>query len=241
LITQLKEITFTDLPIMHLTIFISTALTALTILTTNALTISPNTTQKPLRVGILYENTPMSDLIGLDFLGVQTPEIVDMIALTDPIYEKMKPYTTPMEFLYISSSMEATFTTSKALVKPTHTYANAPRDLDILVLGGPNPASVADASLAFLREASLETKFILTVCTGGMWLAKSGVLDGKKATTNRMTLANAAKLWPEVKWTDQRWVVEDGHSEGAQIWTAGGAGCGKSCAGGRRATVLTGV
>jgi putative intracellular protease/amidase len=216
LITQLKEITFTDLPIMHLTIFISTALTALTILTTNALTISPNTTQKPLRVGILYENTPMSDLIGLDFLGVQTPEIVDMIALTDPIYEKMKPYT-------------------------THTYANAPRDLDILVLGGPNPASVADASLAFLREASLETKFILTVCTGGMWLAKSGVLDGKKATTNRMTLANAAKLWPEVKWTDQRWVVEDGHSEGAQIWTAGGAGCGKSCAGGRRATVLTGV
>lgn len=87
-----------------------------------------------------------------------------------------------------------------------------------------------DASLEYLREAAKQTKTILTTCTGAMWLAKSGVLDGKKATTNRLGLEGAKTMWPEVEWVDQRWVVETGVSEGAEIWTAGGAGCGKSLA-----------
>jgi putative intracellular protease/amidase len=212
---------------MHLSTF---ALAALTLSTTSsALTLPTNSTQKPLRIGIFYEHTQMSDLIGLDFLSAQTPEVTAIKAQNNPIFEQLMPYATPMEFLYISSSLDAAWTTPKTFVKPTHTYATAPRDLDILVIGGPDPAAVADESLVFLREASKETKVIMTVCTGGMWLAKSGVLDGKRATTNRGTLANAAKLWPEVKWADQRWVVEDGHFEGAQIWTAGGAGCGEFC------------
>jgi putative intracellular protease/amidase len=216
---------------MYFPTLISSALcAALTLSTTSSALILPtNSTQKPLRIGILYEHTQMSDLIGLDFLSAQTPEVTAIKAQNNPIFEQLMPYATPMEFLYISSSLDAAWTTPKMFVKPTHTYATAPRDLDILVIGGPDPAAVADESLVFLREASKETKVIMTVCTGGMWLAKSGVLDGKKATTNRGTLANAAKLWPEVKWADQRWVVEDGHFEGAQIWTAGGAGCGESC------------
>jgi transcriptional regulator GlxA family with amidase domain len=133
-----------------------------------------------------------------------------------------------MEFLYISSSLDLAWTTPEMYVKPTHTYENAPRDLDILLLGGPNPATVKEESLAFLREASTRTKTILTTCTGAMWLAKSGVLDGKKATTNRVMLDIAKAMFPNVEWLDQRWVVEKGNFEGAQIWTAGGAGCGKS-------------
>jgi putative intracellular protease/amidase len=72
----------------------------------------------------------------------------------------------------------------------------------------------------------VKTKTILTTCVGAMWLAKSGVLDGKRATTNRVVLGSASKM-SKVNWLDQRWVIEDGHFEGAQIWTAGGAGCGK--------------
>lgn len=113
-------------------------------------------------------------------------------------------------------------------VQPTHTYETAPRDLDILVIGGPNPGTVPEASLTFLREAAKQTKIILTTCTGGMWLAKSGVLDGKKATTNRQALEVSKQFFPKVEWLDQRWVIEDGLFEGAKIWTGGGAGCGES-------------
>jgi transcriptional regulator GlxA family with amidase domain len=60
-----------------------------------------------------------------------------------------------------------------------------------------------------------------------LWLAKSGVLNGKKATTNRVMLDIAKKMFPKVEWLDQRWVVEEGKFEGAQLWTAGGAGCGE--------------
>lgn len=168
----------------------------------------------------------MIDLAGLDILGNLTPYTIDIVSTIQPDFEPLKQFAVPMEFLYISSSINLARTTPEMHIKPTHTYTNAPRDLDILLLGGPDPVNVKQESLVFLREASKQTKVILTTCTGAMWLAKAGLLDGKKATTNRILLNAANQMMPQVEWLDQRWVVEKGHFEGAQIWTSGGAGCG---------------
>jgi putative intracellular protease/amidase len=185
-------------------------------------------TAKPLRIGVLYEETQMADLAGVDIIGNCSAKNVEMVSeLMPTVLEPLKPFAIPMEFLYISSSLDPAWTTPEMYVRPTHTYATAPRDLDIILIGGPNPATVADESLVFLREAAKQTKTILTTCTGGMWLAKAGVLDGKKATTNRMLIGTAKQAFPKVEWLDQRWVIGEGHFEGAQIWTAGGAGCGE--------------
>jgi transcriptional regulator GlxA family with amidase domain len=189
---------------------------------------STNDTKTPLRVGVLYEETQMTDLAGLDLLGNLTPQTINLVAEIVPEISVLKQYAVPMSFLYISSSMEPARCTPDMYVQPTHTYENAPRDLDILLLGGPNPMTVKEESLVFLKEASKKTKAILTTCTGAMWLARSGVLDGKKATTNRVTLGAARKMAPGVEWVDQRWMVDEGCFEGAQIWTSGGAGCGES-------------
>jgi transcriptional regulator GlxA family with amidase domain len=186
-----------------------------------------NGTQKPLRVGVLYEETQMTDLVGLDLLGNFTPQTINLMCELVPEYTVFKQHAIPMEFLYISSSMKLARTTPDMYVRPTHTYENAPRDLDILLVGGPNPLTVKERSLSFLREASKQTNVILTTCTGSLWLARSGVLDGKKSTTSRAALGAAKMMAPAVEWLDQRWVVNEGHFEGAQIWTAGGAGCGK--------------
>jgi hypothetical protein len=216
---------------MHPATSIFSGLSALGMLsmptTTSALaTRPPNSVQKPLRVGVLYENVQLSDIVGLDLFGHQTPEIMALNIALNPALQPLMNLTTPMEFLYISSSLDVAWATPKMWIKPTHTYANAPRDLDVLVLGGPDYNTVADASLEFLR-AHKDTKTIMTTCTGAVWLAKSGVLDGKNATTNRGVLAVAKELYPKVQWLDQRWVIDDGHVEGSQIWTAGGAGCGE--------------
>lgn len=185
-------------------------------------------TQTPIRIGVLYEETQMTDLAGVDILGNMSSKTFEMVSQLMPALAKLAPLASPMQFLYISSSLEPTWTTPEMYVRPTHTYDSAPRDLDIILLGGPNPAKVPEASLKFLKEASEKTKVILTTCTGGMWLARSGVLNGKKATTNRILLETAKQTFPDVEWQDQRWVVEKGHFEGAQIWTAGGAGCGRA-------------
>ena len=185
-----------------------------------------NTTQKPLRIGVFFEEVQMFDLAGLDIFGSQTPEMMAMSVSLDASFEPLMAHTTPMEFLYIASG-ETSLVTSKMPVKPTHTYENAPRDLDILLIGGPDPATVSPANLEFLQEASLKTKVIMTTCTGTVWLAKSGVFDGKQATTNRAMIPLAKTMAPNVEWVDQRWVIEKGHFEGAEIWTAGAAGCGK--------------
>jgi transcriptional regulator GlxA family with amidase domain len=184
-------------------------------------------TSKPLRIGVLYEQTQMTDLAGLDVLGNISSKAVDMVKEVIPAFVPLVPFATPMEFLYIASSLEPVWTTPEMYVRPTHTYKNAPRDLDIIMIGGPNPATVPEESLVFLEEAAKQTKVILTTCSGGMWLARAGVLDGKKATTNRILLETAKQLFPKVEWSDQRWVTDMGLFEGAQIWTAGGAGCGE--------------
>ncbi|KAF2107872.1 DJ-1/PfpI family protein [Lophiotrema nucula] len=185
-----------------------------------------STEKKPLRIGVLYENTQMTDLAGLDIIGSMSSKTIDLISGIEPKFEKYKSIATPMEFLYISSTLEPAWTTPEMWVRPTHTYKDAPRDLDFILLGGPDPSKVHPESLEFLREASKQTKVIFTTCTGGMWLAASGVLDGKKATTNRFLIEKSKEFWPNVEWQDQRWVVDAGHFEGAEIWTGGGAGCG---------------
>jgi hypothetical protein len=211
---------------MHLTNLFHSALVASYVCSASSLP-AANDTKIPLRIGVLYEEVQLSDLAGLDLLGQQTPEIMAVNANITPALEPFMHLATPMKFLYISSSLNDTTITPTLYVQPTHTYDDAPRDLDILYIGGPNPNTVDERSLSFMREASKRTKVILTTCTGAMWLAKSGVLNGKKATTNRSTLDFAKKSWPNVQWQDQRWVIEDGHFDGAKIWTSGGAGCGQ--------------
>ena len=188
---------------------------------------SQSTPPTPLRIGVLFEDVQLTDLAGLDILGSLTPKIMDTVSSILPSLLPLRPLAIPMDFLYISSSLALAPTTPSMQVQPTHTYTDAPRDLDILFIGGPDPTNISEESLVFVREASEQTKVVMTTCTGALWLARAGVLDGKKATTNRVMLEPAEKMMPDVEWVDQRWVVEEGLFKGVQIWTSGGAGCGE--------------
>ena len=188
---------------------------------------SQTTPPTPLRIGVLFEDVQLTDLAGLDILGSLTPKIIDTVSSILPSLLPLRPLAIPMDFLYISSSLALAPTTPSMQVQPTHTYTDAPRDLDVLFIGGPDPTNISEESLAFVREASEQTKVVMTTCTGALWLARAGVLDGKRATTNRVLLGPAREMVPHVEWVDQRWVVEEGLFEGARIWTSGGAGCGE--------------
>jgi len=174
----------------------------------------------PLQVGVMLEEVQLADIACVDLLGSMSSSLRDVLG--DFATPDLAAHAADMKFYYISSTLEPTNMTPSVKVIPTITYDDAPRDLDILLIGGPMPSHRPAAADKFMKEVAKETKNILTTCTGAMWLASSGLLDGKKATTNRMFLGMAKQMYPNVEWLDQRWVAD------GQIWTAGGAFAGKS-------------
>lgn len=179
----------------------------------------------PLKIGILYENCQLSDVTCMDLLGNCSTEYIK--AAAEFGFGYLLPLAIDMEFLYISSSTEPAMMTPSLKCVPTHTYDNAPRDLDILLVGGPPLSSRPEGSLRYIKEVceDKKEKAVMSTCVGGLWMADAGVLKGIKATTNRGALTAARQFHPNVDWVDQRWVVT--HSGHLDFWTSGGAGAGK--------------
>jgi putative intracellular protease/amidase len=62
-----------------------------------------------------------------------------------------------------------------------------------------------------LTEAAKSADYILTVCTGSALLAKTYLLDGKKATTNKRSFEWTASLNSKVDWQKSARWVSDGN------------------------------
>jgi len=64
--------------------------------------------------------------------------------------------------------------------------------------------------LEWIAEASENAEFSLTVCTGSALLARSGCLDGRRATTNKSAFSWVSEQGPNVLWQRKARWVEDG-------------------------------
>jgi len=63
--------------------------------------------------------------------------------------------------------------------------------------------------LDWLRIRSADAAIVTSVCTGAALLARSGLLDGLRATTNKRAFAWVVSQGPAVNWIKQaRWVEE---------------------------------
>lgn len=86
-------------------------------------------------------------------------------------------------------------------------------DFDVLfVPGGAGTRREVGNSvlLDWIARSSERAEYTLSICTGAGLLAKAGVLDGKRATTNKMAFHWVAEQGPNVHWVrEARW-VEDG-------------------------------
>ena len=64
--------------------------------------------------------------------------------------------------------------------------------------------------LDWLKERSQQAELVASVCTGSALLAKAGVLDGIRATSNKLAFAWTASQSEKVQWQQQARWVEDG-------------------------------
>jgi putative intracellular protease/amidase len=93
-----------------------------------------------------------------------------------------------------------------------------PGPLDVILIpGGGGTRQNVTREIAFVKEVYPHLKSLITVCTGSTIAARAGVLDGKRATTNKMSWTWATSFGKDVKYqTHARW-VQDGN-----LWTGSG-------------------
>ncbi|WP_146348031.1 DJ-1/PfpI family protein [Falsiphaeobacter marinintestinus] len=97
-------------------------------------------------------------------------------------------------------------------VVPDRVFADG-ADYDILLVpGGMGTRREIENTvmLDWLRQASAQADLVTSVCTGSVLLAKAGILDGRKATTNKRAYDWVSGQSDQVDWQrSARW-VEDG-------------------------------
>jgi transcriptional regulator GlxA family with amidase domain len=93
-----------------------------------------------------------------------------------------------------------------------HTFENAPPWDILIVPGGFGTRSLVkdDAFLQSLAQASERSAVTATVCTGSALLARTGRLDGRPATSNKIAWDWVVEQGPRVKWQRRARWVDDG-------------------------------
>ena len=85
--------------------------------------------------------------------------------------------------------------------------------LDVLLVPGGvgTRAGVRNPSLlAWIAERSAEADCVMSVCTGSALLARAGVLDGHRATSNKVAFEWVREQGPRVEWVETARWVQDG-------------------------------
>ncbi|KAI1648347.1 class I glutamine amidotransferase-like protein [Daldinia loculata] len=139
---------------------------------------SPSSHGHPTRFAVaLYPGFQALDVFGpLDILNMLSkirPLSLEILSTTlDPV-----PTLTP----------SSGHSTGQSVV-PTRTYADGVDDIQVLLVpggfGSRDPANVAPV-VEYVRAAYPRLRYLLTVCTGSAVVATSGVLDGRRATSNK--------------------------------------------------------
>ncbi|KAI0849998.1 class I glutamine amidotransferase-like protein [Daldinia vernicosa] len=158
---------------------------------------------------------------GFQALDVFGPlDILNMLSKIRPLSLQVLSATLDPVLTQTSSSGHSTGQS----VVPTRTYADSVDDTEVLLVpggfGSRDPANVAPV-VEYVRAAYPRLRYLLTVCTGSAVVATSGVLDGRRATSNKIAWEWATAQGPRVNWVRQaRWVTD------GNIWTSSGVSAG---------------
>ncbi|WP_367104038.1 DJ-1/PfpI family protein [uncultured Psychrobacter sp.] len=97
----------------------------------------------------------------------------------------------------------------------------------LLIVGGMGTRQVIEDKLFLqtLTDLADQADWVLSVCTGSALLAKAGILDNRRATSNKLSWQWIISQSDKVHWVKQaRWVVDD------KFYTSSGVSAGMDMA-----------
>ncbi|KAH8878538.1 class I glutamine amidotransferase-like protein [Thozetella sp. PMI_491] len=185
-------------------------------------------TTNPLRIAyLLFPALTALDMFGplnaLNLLSINYPMTLSLVStdlkpisidrtIIDGVYQGMPTWASP------------SFT---EFVLPTHTLDDAPEADVILVPGGAGTRNInyTQPHVDWLRTRMSDPalQYMMTVCTGSSLLARTGMIAGKNATTNKAAFnwVKTVEHAEDVNWIAKaRWVVD------GNVWTSSGVSAG---------------
>lgn len=149
----------------------------------------------------------------MDFAGPW--EVFQDVMLIPPGKTMHDEHAMPFTLYTVSDSTDPVSSTDGAKVIPAYSFANAPKP-DIVVIGA--QSSNSPALFEWLRKQAADKATLMSVCTGASKLARSHLIDGKKATTHHLYIDQFKQQFPDVEWQKSRRYVRSADN----IYTAGG-------------------
>jgi len=175
---------------------------------------------------LIYGQTNMQDLTHMKTLA----------AFVFPGFETLD-YFGPMEMLGSMSEELKIITVGKnlELVPSVHGQRimvdqtiSETSEYDLLFIPGGDAAleeAKDDVLMQWITDASNHADRVMAVCTGTVLLGMTGVLDGRRATTNKLDFNATVPLAPNVDWVKEARWVEDG-----KFFTSSGVSAGMDMA-----------
>ncbi|OAA73809.1 ThiJ/PfpI family protein [Cordyceps fumosorosea ARSEF 2679] len=158
---------------------------------------------------------------GFQLLDAAGP--LDVLAMLSPLVPGIEVVILAQTLAPVTSRTKRPGSVGQEIV-PTHTFDTAPDDIEVLLIPGGGGTRDHDGTQALVDYAAKtfpKLRYFLTVCTGAALAVRAGLLDGRRATTNKLAFDWVASLGPKVNWVRHARWVSDGN-----IWTSSGISAG---------------
>jgi transcriptional regulator GlxA family with amidase domain len=133
-----------------------------------------------------------------------------------------KDMVMPFHQYTVAESKAPLRTDSGLTVVPDYTFETAPQPKIVVI---PAQGKAPQAMLQWISKASAGTDVTMSVCVGAFTLAKTGLLDGKSATTHHSAYKRFADEFPKTHLVRGVRFVDEGN-----VASAGGLTCGSDLA-----------
>src|SRR6201984_1344704 len=163
---------------------------------------------------------PDKGQIPVAFLISDGAVVIDFCGPWEVFQDVMIPASEEMPFrLYTVAETKKPIRTSGGMqIVPDYTIQNAPPPKVIVI---PAQSVPSPALLEWIRKSSKTTDVTMSVCTGAFLLAKTGLLNGKSATTYHGAFGRFTMQFPDIQLKRGARFVENGN-----LATAGGLSSG---------------
>lgn len=131
------------------------------------------------------------------------------------------------EIVLVGETADPMPTRHGQIVVPDRTVSDE-MDYDLILIPGGRGTPIKTPRPAidsWLSHQAGVSELVLTVCTGSGLVARNGLLDGHRATTNKMAFDWVASFGPKVDWVPKARWVEDG-----KFFTSSGVSAGMDMA-----------